>query len=358
VAGDGLIGFEDMNNALFDTALGERDYFRVTDKPCSDVANERILFQGYQIADEKLGDTIQSDWARLSRREDNEKTGIIPHRTDSARPQTAQTNYNNGRPATSATEVSKLAPRPSTGQRPSTSMGMQQSLRKNYNQLWSDAARISALTGGQDSVEDIHKVLGKIQPVTAEPRSGEKSLSLLGTLHGPQHDTEQSGSKGGNSFSRDASVQKKIPGTLPRNITAEQARQLMAKSQAAPSHPVTNHARVGHISAGVPVFGGVRGRPSKIRPHQFHHVFGKKTTDLPPTTGVQAVSTNLHNKDKADRQGSFRDEIKKPKPSDTSSFFLTASMGAVPARDGGRNKAHVGIERPGADSRTQTLTID
>jgi hypothetical protein len=276
-----------MNNALFDTALGERDYFRVTDKPCSDVANERILFQGYQIADEKLGDTIQSDWARLSRREDNEKTGIIPHRTDSARPQTAQTNYNNGRPATSATEVSKLAPRPSTGQRPSTSMGMQQSLRKNYNQLWSDAARISALTGGQDSVEDIHKVLGKIQPVTAEPRSGEKSLSLLGTLHGPQHDTEQSGSKGGNSFSRDASVQKKIPGTLPRNITAEQARQLMAKSQAAPSHPVTNHARVGHISAGVPVFGGCVEDLRRLDRINFITFLGKRPQICRPPPGCR-----------------------------------------------------------------------
>jgi hypothetical protein len=354
-----LIGFEDMNNALFDTALGERDYFRLTDKPCSDVANERILFQGYQIADEKLGDTIQSDWARLSRREDNEKTGIIPYRTDAARPQTAQTNYNNGRPATSATEISKLAPRPSTGQRPSTSMGMQQSLRKNDHQLWSDAARICALTCSQDSVEDIRKVLGKTRPVTAEPRSGEKFLSLLGTLRGAQHDTEQSGSKSGNSFARasDASVQQKIPGALPRNITAEQARQLMANSQAAMLHPVTNHAVAGHISAGVPVFERVRGRPSRIRPHQFHHVFGKKTKDLPPTAKVQAVSTNLHSNDKAARQGSSRDEME-PKPTNTSSFFLTASMGAVPARDGARNKAHVGVERPGGGSRTQTLTID
>eukprot|EP00961_Rhodomonas_salina_P179707 2425039-Rhodomonas_salina.3 len=43
VAGDGIVGFEDFNNSLFETALGERDYFSVTQKPCAIIANELSL---------------------------------------------------------------------------------------------------------------------------------------------------------------------------------------------------------------------------------------------------------------------------------------------------------------------------
>jgi hypothetical protein len=234
MTGDGIVGFEDFNQTLFDTSLQERDYFMITQKPCSDLANEPIIFKDIP-SNAAMGDSIQSDFGRLSLSDNPGGGKISPYaKKDSRRPATSSLQANGNRPATSATEIHEYT-KPAS--RPSTSMGsaansVTQSLKNTVlsrqNQIWSDAARIAALTGGKETVGDIKHVLEKMRPKTSD------STRYLAET---QYDQLRPPSRARSSLSQDLGVDKK-PGSLPRNISAEQARQLIAQK----SHTKEGHA--------------------------------------------------------------------------------------------------------------------
>ena len=219
LAGDGVVGFEDFNQSLYNTAMHERDFFRVTQKPGADIANEMIIFQD---DDDKPSATLQSDWAQFSRIEDAASSRIVPHHRENTLRPLIEQMASNSRPGTSATEVHEFT-KPESHQpqggsmRPSTSLGLRQTVKDRCTQIWGDAARIAALTGRTDSVDDIKKVLDKLRPETASHRNAKEM----------PHDQVRPASRAGSSLGRDFGAETK-PGALPRDLTAQQARQLMA----------------------------------------------------------------------------------------------------------------------------------
>ena len=118
-------------------------------------------------------------------------------------------------------EFTRPQPAQTRQSRPSTSMGIEL-IKQRQNQVWSDAARIAALTGGNHSVDTIKNVLDKMRPQTSDP---------VRYLQETPYDQMRPASRAGSSLSRDFNAQKK-PGGLPRDISADEARQMMAnKSQ-------------------------------------------------------------------------------------------------------------------------------
>jgi hypothetical protein len=234
VAGDGIVGFQDFSKSMYDTSIEERDFFQVTNRPCFDYANEMMTFQGHEHA--RPGNSMQSRVDLLNLSENRGGDIRSPHQKESPGP--IPQHPNDTRPGTSATEVFegglqrtaggdfftlKVKPAPDPPPRPSTSSlnvtNDVQTLRKKERQVWSDAARISAYLGGQESVESIKKVLDKMRPQT--------SAGYVLPTEAP-YDQLRLSSERTRKPRRDVTKEIK-PGALPRDITAEQARQLVAQ---------------------------------------------------------------------------------------------------------------------------------
>lgn len=193
----------------------ERDYFHVTAKPCSNIANEQIIFEDQD--DDALGESVSSNWVPLN---PANTTHIAPYKKDGTDPTTLLQHNQPQRPGTAATEIYDFT-RPQRVQtpqsRPSTSMGLQ-SLRLRQTQIWGDAGRIAALTGGKDSVDRIRKVLDKMHSKTGDH---------VENLQDTPYDQVRPVSRAGSSLRRDVNAEKKT-GVVPRDISADEARQLMA----------------------------------------------------------------------------------------------------------------------------------
>ena len=235
MAGDGIVGFQDFTKSMYDTSIEERDFFQVTNRPCFDYANEMMTFQGHETH-ERPGNSIQSRVDLLNLSENLGGDIRSPHQKETLSP--IPQHLNDTRPGTSATEVFegglqrtaggdfftlKVKPAPDPPPRPSTSSlnvtNDMQTLRKKERQVWSDAARISAYLGGQESVDSIKKVLDKMRPQTS---------AGYGVPTEAPYDQLRLSSERTRKPRRDVTKDIK-PGALPRDITAEQARQLVAQ---------------------------------------------------------------------------------------------------------------------------------
>ena len=218
------MSYEDFALSMFDTAVQERDYFLVCQKPAFNIANEVMIFQD---DDEALGDSLRPEWGQMSLLDMDGPSKILPYDrayaprpTTSverqparhARPGTAATEIHefarSARPGTAGTENHELTPSNHPRSRPSTGLGVR-SLKQRQNQIWGDAARIAALTGGKDSVDSIKKVLDVMHPISntsAEMRS----------------DLDRPLSRVGSTASREIANERK-PGIVPRGISADEA---------------------------------------------------------------------------------------------------------------------------------------
>ena len=239
IDGDGLVGFVDFNQSIFDTAIHERDIFNVTAKPCVDLANDPILFIDSDVTNGNS--TAAYDWQRQTETPNFQKKV-------SSRP---GTGANQHRPGTAATEVFEYsAPHAPPGKipgaptRPSTSLGVKsmrketEHIQKQYNQIWADAARISALAGGKDSVDSIKRLFDTVGPKSTPMGMPSQRVANCEPARPKSRMKSSSGREVQPPLKYDSSM-------VPRGITAEQARQLMrqnTQTQEAniPAHKVTS----------------------------------------------------------------------------------------------------------------------
>jgi hypothetical protein len=216
------MSYEDFTQSMFDTAVQERDYFLVCQKPAFDIANEVMIFQDDD--EPQLGDSLRSEWGQMSLLDVDGPSKIPPYyRADASRPTTSVSQpARHIRPGTAATEIHEFTRSIRPQSRSSTESGVQ-SLKRRQNQIWGDAARIAALTGGKDSVDSIKKVLDAMHPMSNDcTRRGSAEMRT-------DFDRPKSGM--GGTASREIADERK-PGVVPRGISADEARQLMAKRSA------------------------------------------------------------------------------------------------------------------------------
>ena len=332
---------------MFDTAVQERDFFLVCKKPGFDIANEVMIFEDDDDG-AHLGDSIRSEWAQMSIA-DGISDGdhpILPYdKTDVPRPpnSTSHQQARQSRPVTAATEMHEFA-RSTSQSRPSTGSGLL-SLKQRQNQIWGDAARIAALTGGRDSVDSIKKVLDAMGPALAGDGVRQRPAEVR------NNDAERPLSRAGSAASRDALVDRK-PGEVPRGISAEQARQLLSRRGAAPSKdmaqrgPTMQESAPPHQPAGP--WRQARNNVSSVKPEYTGRSF---VVARPPAATAAAARADQHQR----RLRETLNSSAKAKPAPSSLFLMnTEPLASSATYDAGKKsvgagagpqKAMVGAER-------------